>query len=157
MVAATSFIVADEPERQVIALDPADASLVVNYKGARVEKTDSGSLRITYTNPTLSEKSWLNIIKKFDPPRRISRMGFELKVASNEKPVLGLRWTNGKALGKTLESLGDALSAYEVDFDSAAKDKNIEFEIPAESVNITLWVRSEPGEHVIELNNWWVE
>jgi hypothetical protein len=143
--------------RLEIPLEPGDASLVVNYPHARVEKREGGGLRIIYTNPTGSEKSWLNIIKKFETPRRVSRMGFELKVVQNEKPVTGLRWSKTEAIGKTLESLGDVLSPYEVDFDGPALEKNLEIETPAESVNITLWVVPDPGEHVIELANWWVE
>jgi len=143
---------------QDVALDLADKSLSFSQYEVKTEPLEGGGIRLTYVNPELTRGSWINITKKLDPPRVVSRMGFELKVASSEDPLAGIVLENGARFNRKMPGQGDSLSSYEADFTGMTNKEGVNAtDAPVKAVTLTFWVVDEEGEKTIDLKKWWIE
>lgn len=159
LLSLSATVPAQETEGRInLKLDPSDKSLSISQYKVETEMLEGGGLRITYTNPTLKQTSWINITKKLDKPMIVSRVGVRIKTASGENPIAGIVLENGAMFSRRMPCQGDSLSEYEVEFSGMTdKDGNASSDTAAKAVNLTFGVVAEEGAKTIEVKDWWVE
>jgi len=150
-------LAAEEPGgRHPLEVDTTTLRLIGGPKNIAMTPLEGGGVRITYDNSDFASKGEYIIQMKIDPPEPMSRAGFEMKMASSERPTATCTYEGEKGLECRLEGQGAVLSEYVVDFADAAAAKGVEMK-PVTALNIRVGIVEEAGQQTVELKNWWFE
>ncbi|MFA7343261.1 MAG: hypothetical protein WC003_03050 [Terrimicrobiaceae bacterium] len=158
VILCLGFLLPAARAQQTASLLALDKSVSVKVsgddsQGGKVEQTEGGGIRITYSNEKENRPS-LRITKTFDPPREVSAVGFEIEGerdlarngavhVHNTENRVGLKWIRPVDGGNVEMDLGRTKFV----------DTKEPFSGKIGKIVITIWLEGGAGEHAIEIKN----